>query len=415
MSGPGRGKFDLRPGPIFLGGNREHYFNLIGPLHGASIIGDWETARLIFDKRPEKVGCDLSNLGTALHVVATTKETKWTLAFVKNLVCMMTMTELELPNKDDNTAFWIACAFGKKKMAEIMMEKNPILMDIHGEDKCLPLSIAAKRGSYNIVKWLYNNYKTINHVHWTDRDMDNTLLGCLENDMFDLALEILTDNIELDRHVSVHEVLAVLARKPEAFKRHKSNSYYRIIVAISRLFHMKEQPAAEDDIDALKLLKIIWKHAVTTMSLNEFENMMRGPPTCLTNGTIQHSLRILFAAAESGNTRFIIELLRSCPDLMLSKNDDGLTLFHIAVMHRHQEIYNLLHEIGDSSNYVYMLHDKLGNNMLHLIGKTSKEMTSKMSRAAPIMQHELMWFKEVEHMMPSYLREAKNKDGQNTI
>ncbi|KAL8196865.1 hypothetical protein R6Q57_024378 [Mikania cordata] len=163
----------------------------------------------------------------------------------------------------------------------------------------------------------------------------------------DLALEILTDSLELDRQVSVHEIFVVLAQKPEAFKRHKSNSYNRIIVE-----------------------------------------------------------------TESGNTRFIIELLRSCPDLMLSKNDDGLTIFHIAVMHRHQEIYNLLHEIGDSSKYVYMLHDKLGNNMLHLVGKTSKEMTSKMSRAALITQHELMWFKEVEHMMPSCLTEAKNKDGQ---
>ncbi|KAF5794730.1 putative PGG domain, ankyrin repeat-containing domain superfamily [Helianthus annuus] len=97
---------------------------------------------------------------------------------------------------------------------------------------------------------------------------------------------------------------------------------------------------------------------------------------------------------------------------MLFEHEDGLTIFQIAVMHRHQGIYNLLYEIGGSKNDICTFKDKSGNNMLHLVGKTSKEMAAKTSRASLLMQRELLWFKEVEKMMPPSLREAKNKDGQ---
>lgn len=103
---------------------------------------------------------------------------------------------------------------------------------------------------------------------------------------------------------------------------------------------MKVQPAAEEeDTDALKLLKIIYSHVTRAMSNIEIKAMFS-------------STQILFAAAEMGNTIFIVELLRAYPDLMLFKNGDELTIFHIAVMHRHHGIYNLLYEIGGLCNDV---------------------------------------------------------------
>ncbi|KAD2804957.1 hypothetical protein E3N88_38334 [Mikania micrantha] len=50
--------------------------------------------------------------------------------------------------------------------------------------------------------------------------------------------------------------------------------------------------------------------------------------------------------------------------------------------------------------------------MLHLVGKTSKEMATKTCETSLLMQRELLWYKDVEKMMPPYLREAKNKDGR---
>ncbi|GKB13764.1 ankyrin repeat-containing protein [Tanacetum coccineum] len=85
--------------------NRADYFEFGVPLYEASLNGDWETAKLILDKRPELVRFGICRqLGTALHVAATAEETKLTLQFVQNLVNMMTREELELRNQFSNTA-----------------------------------------------------------------------------------------------------------------------------------------------------------------------------------------------------------------------------------------------------------------------------------------------------------------------
>ncbi|KAD2804990.1 hypothetical protein E3N88_38367 [Mikania micrantha] len=338
-------------------------------------MGDWETAKLIFDKHPNLVRFNLSkNFGTTLHVVVTAEETELTLNFVKNLVNMMTREELELKNNHSNTAFWVASASGKKKMAKIMIEKNRSLLDIRGNGDYLPLTISAMNGIHNMVKYLYKNSKKMTGDHWTDKDRSLTLSHCVKRDFFAVALQILNDHPELAQDVSL---LEVLARKPDAFKT--SNLW------------LKRIPTR------LKLLKIIWGHATRTMNLDEIEVMLKR------NG-------VLFVAAEMGTTGFIVELLRTYPNLMLDRNEDGHTIFHIAVMNRHQGIYNLLYEIGSYRNNVCKIRDKGWNNMLHLVGKSSKKMAAKRSGASLLMQRELLWFMEVEAMTPPYLREAKNKD-----
>ncbi|KAL8196864.1 hypothetical protein R6Q57_024377 [Mikania cordata] len=387
---------DISSGSLpYLFGNREEYLNLAVPLYEASVMGDWETAKFIFDKHLNLVRFNLSkNFGTTLHVVVTAEETDLTLNFVKNLVNMMTREELELKNNHSNTAFWVASASGKRKMAKIMIEKNRSLLDIRGNGDYLPLTISAMNGIHNMVEYLYKNSKKMTGDHWTDKDRSLTLSHCVKRDFFAVALQILDDHPELAQDVSL---LEVLARKPDAFKTVENNLITRIIVT-SKFFHMKEQPLAEEDTESLKLLKIIWGHATRTMNLDEIEVMLKR------NG-------VLFVAAEMGNTGFIVELLRTYPDLMLDRNEDGHTIFHIAVMNRHQGIYNLLYEIGSYRNNVCKIRDKGWNNMLHLVGKSSKKMAAKRSGASLLMQRELS-SKEVEAMTPPYLREAKNKDGE---
>ncbi|KAM0042383.1 hypothetical protein Hdeb2414_s0010g00329231 [Helianthus debilis subsp. tardiflorus] len=156
---------------------------------------------------------------------------------------------------------------------------------------------------------------------------------------------------------------------------------------------MKVQPTAKEDTNALKLLKTVWGHAPRTMCFDEIEDMLSRPPTLLANATVLESSGILPVAAEMGNARFIVTLLRTYPNLMLYKNEDGLTMFHIDVMHRNEGVYNLLYEIGGSRHDVCLSIDDWGNNMLHLVGKSSKEMAAKISKASLLMQRELLWFK----------------------
>ncbi|GJS21553.1 ankyrin repeat-containing domain, PGG domain protein, partial [Tanacetum coccineum] len=51
------------------------------------------------------------------------------------------------------------------------------------------------------------------------------------------------------------------------------------------------------------------------------------------------------------------------------------------------------------------------NNMLHLVAETGNQKQLKNVSGALEMQRELLWFQEVESIVPPYLREQRNSDG----
>ncbi|PWA74038.1 Ankyrin repeat-containing protein [Artemisia annua] len=386
-------------------GRRESYFGTCVPLYQASISGDWKAAREILDKRPELVRYAITEGNdTALHVAASAEETKLTKRFVRNLVNMMTLEDLEIQNKNDNTAFCLAATAGNIKMVEIMLEYNPRLLTIAGSKGMLPLYMSALQGRHNTVKYLYAAFDKICSRFWTDENWGWMLLGCVECDFFDVALQIVKDHPELSSDRSI----GVLARKPDAFKRAEKNLIRRIIHSIMSMRSAHE----EEDTDALKLLKIIWGQTLRRREKSEIDRILNGPPHPTDEG-ILYRFRILFVAAEMGNTRFVVELLRAYPDLIWEKNDDEHTIFHIAVMHRHQGIYNLLYEIGSRKDRITDIEDRDNNNMLHLLALTTVKMRSHTTGASLLMQRELLWFKEVEKMLPAHMRENKNVHDQS--
>ncbi|KAD2804924.1 hypothetical protein E3N88_38301 [Mikania micrantha] len=326
----------------------------------ASIVGDWETGKIILDERPDLLRIIYRSpdcFYTVLHTAALADETKFTLNFMKNLVHMMPMEDLEIKNGNSNTAFWMACLSGKTKTAMIMLKKNPKLLDIRGDHGTLPLCAGAKTGTHDLVKILYNYSQKMKGSHWTNEDRSMTLTHCVDREIF-----------------------------------------------ASIFFGLKAQLITEDDSDdALKLLKIFWGHANETMTFHEIESMLRNPFSSRF-GMRQYSFGMLGVAAKMGNTIFLVKLIRTYPDLMILQNEDGHTIFHIAVMHRHQDIYNLLYEVGVIRNDICVVKDKSGNNMLHLVGKTSKERTAKTSGASLQMQRELLWFEMNKHSKSRMVR-----------
>lgn len=100
---------------------------------------------------------------------------------------------------------------------------------------------------------------------------------------------------------------------------------------------------------------------------------------------------LLFTAARLGNHKFIIELLSLCPDIIWEINENKHTIFHVAVIHRQENVYNLLYELGSKKLGVV---DKDGNNILHLAAILPKQnRLNIVSGAAFQMQRELLWFK----------------------
>ncbi|KAH9753265.1 ANK REP REGION domain-containing protein [Citrus sinensis] len=117
--------------------------------------------------------------------------------------------------------------------------------------------------------------------------------------------------------------------------------------------------------------------------------------------------------AHSGNFKFLAVLTRSYPDLVHQLDENGRSIFHIAVMHRHADTFKLIYEMGFDKELIATYVDVSGNNLLHLAAQYSNpKPISKVPGAALEMQQELKTFKEVETIVKPSFKEMKNNDGK---
>ncbi|PWA33891.1 ankyrin repeat-containing domain, PGG domain protein [Artemisia annua] len=203
-------------------GAKTEYLKIGVPLYEASIKCDWEDAYAILIKNPELVKYSITENGeTALHIAASAKGPKHVKQFVKNLVDLMSKEDLEIVNKNHNTALYLAAAAGNVETVKIMVEKNKTLVTIPGGGGMVPLYAAALFGNEKVVQYLYGQSQGLRDDFWTNTSRGWLLEKCVESDMFDIALDIVKKFPQIGR---VSNVLGVLARKPEAFREKESSN-----------------------------------------------------------------------------------------------------------------------------------------------------------------------------------------------
>ncbi|GJY09173.1 ankyrin repeat-containing domain, PGG domain protein, partial [Tanacetum coccineum] len=361
-------------------GNRDEYKEFGIPLYEASITADWKAAKKILHKKPDLIRSSITENGeTALHVATSAKRTKQVAEFILNLVAMMEMADLELQNKSGNTALCLAAIAGNLETVDIMVNKNKTLLRIPGSEGMMPLYMASSFGHYDVVKYLFEKSNGL-------RDDD------------DIALRIVNDHKEL---ASDGEVLRIMATKPDAFVENSSNILWKTINWVFAFVCPKEGHPKQDT-EALELLRIIWEDIVKKSKNRRPVDEIKKDDGLL--------LDTMFIAAEMGNTTFIVELIRQYPHLIRNVNHNNQTIFHFAVEHRQEGMYNLLYERSSYEDLIKQ--DVNGNSVLHLVAKSAKrKRLQDVSGVTFQMQRDLLWFREVESMIPPYYRKRKNKDG----
>ncbi|MFS7909343.1 putative ankyrin repeat-containing domain, PGG domain, ankyrin repeat-containing domain superfamily [Helianthus anomalus] len=414
------------------GQRRREYLDIVVPLYRASIKGDLEAAKVIFDQdQRDLVRYSITEKKeTPLHVAvarggptlgkrvafATARRTGGNLAaarrstkFVSYLVNMMETVDLELQNVDGNTAFCIAAISGNVGIAKIMFEKNRALPTICGSKNMTPLYLAAFHGNRAMVTFLYDKSDRTRSDVWTNGVMDGILLKCIQADIFDVALRILEDNEELPQDKHLWDVLHLLARNAKAFPKSRQFHEAEIITSWEELWRLVTGPAKESN--PTLFLRLLWKRIMKN-SKDVIDEILLGP--MIEKDKMEtHPSQILFIAAKSNNTQFLVELIDEYPDLIWKRNDDGQTIFHIAVAHRHDDIYNLLYEIGSMKDLITPMTDKEGNNMLHLVGKAPQINAYEDWVTPPFqMLTDFLWYQEVSHILPPSCREMWNAAGQ---
>ncbi|KAI7755592.1 hypothetical protein M8C21_029298, partial [Ambrosia artemisiifolia] len=392
---------------------REDYNEILVPTYKATITGDWRAVKSILDKRPELVRFSITeSCETVLHIAVLGKS-YW---LVEYLVSLMAKEDLELQNVNGQTALCLVAMAGHVKIAKILVKKNHALLEIPDSQGMMPLCVAALYGKHDMVKYLYHISQRMTGDFWTHQNRADVLVKSVESNLFDVALQIVTDRPELA--INGH-VLGLLARKPYAFDKEEHNRC-----------HMKGGiPNMESH--GMQLLRIIWAEIVKLPKV-EIDDILRGPPdqtegderqthsekkqqemllllrTISENVAKMHvkiynmfrgandektatknaskprfSSRVLFLAAEIGNTAFIVEIIRQYPHLVRSLR-----------------------------NLIVTLEDKNGNNLLHLAGQSPKINRLENVPGVGLQLHlETLWFKEVEAMLPPPFREKKNAAG----
>ena len=103
---------------------------------------------------------------------------------------------------------------------------------------------------------------------------------------------------------------------------------------------------------------------------------------------------LLFDAAKFGNAEFINKLICTYPHIVWTTDDFHRSLFHIAVIHRQESVFNLIYEIFVVKEVILTYVDAYKQNILHLAGKLAPPSRLNLVRGAGLqMQLELWWFK----------------------
>lgn len=89
---------------------------------------------------------------------------------------------------------------------------------------------------------------------------------------------------------------------------------------------------------------------------------------------------ILHYAAKEGNVEFLSMILNSKPDLLWEFNSKGQNIFHIAVLHRQKEVFDLIYKFGPFKDLISVQIDNQQNNILH---STAKLRASRSSNDNP--------------------------------
>ncbi|KAG6671796.1 hypothetical protein I3843_16G025700 [Carya illinoinensis] len=281
--------------------------------------------------------------------------------------------ELAMEASNGCTALYFAAQTEIVTIAEVMVKKNNNLPSIYPEDhiEVSPLYAAINTGNRDMVSYLYS-LTPVENLASVDRM--RLLFAAIHTDLYDTALKILNtlklvpeEKKTLEEEQFLWISLEMLARKPS-----KIGS--------------KSQPSA-------------WERCISHLGMTNYLYTTR-------------KWILLVEAAKVGNVEFLIILIRSYPHLIWKVDEEHGTLFHVAIKNRQEHVFNLIHEIGVLKCILASYHAKGRNNMLHLVGKLpSLNRLNIISGAALQMQRELLWFQEIEKIVPaSYLNELNVKE-----
>ncbi|KAL9832305.1 putative ankyrin repeat-containing domain, PGG domain, ankyrin repeat-containing domain superfamily [Arabidopsis thaliana] len=368
-------------------------------MYKAVLTGDWKTASTLISRKECNVVEQITgNSEIALHIAVAAKHKD----FVRNLLREMDPPDLSLKNKDGNTPLSFAAALGDIETAEMLINMNRDLPDISNEKTMTPIHIAALYGHGEMVQYLFSktSIKDLN-----DQQYLNLFHTMISADIYGVFADVpmwMLERVDLYRkelalYPNSNKALHLLARKTSAIS-HKSqlNLFQQVASSFSKgSFYLE----AKMRTLAHRLVEKLWYLILPTENFIEFIKSFSG---------------LLFDAAELGNVEFLVILIRSHLDLLWIVDNNNRTLFHVAALYRHENIFSLIYELGGIKDLIASYKEKQSKDtLLHLVARLPPMNRQQVGSGAALhMQKELLWFKAVKEIVPRSYIETKNTKGE---
>ncbi|KAF5465162.1 hypothetical protein F2P56_015191 [Juglans regia] len=264
----------------------------------------------------------------------------------------------------------------------------------------LPLYAAIVTGNRDMVSYLYSKTPI---QDLTSADRTELLKATISSNLYDTAHKILATELKLapGNKDLLWEALEMLARKPSEKIGSKSQpSVWER--CLNSCFRGRFCNKALMQASAHQLVCCLFKK----LGDDKFDF---SPPDML-----QHHKKLVVEAARVGNVEFLIILIRSYPELIWQRDDENGTLFHVAIKYRQVRVFNLIYEIGVMKDNLGTIKTKEEKNMmLHLASELpSQDRLNIVSGAALQMQRELLWFQEIEKIVPKSSVDETNEENK---
>ncbi|KAI3968346.1 hypothetical protein MKW92_052335 [Papaver armeniacum] len=365
-------------------------------------------ARAFLDAFPEIMSDRLSFSGmTLLHYVITSRKLK----FGKDLLDMMTPKQLEIKTYGGNAAISLAVEANYIEMVKLMVCKNSELLLIRNGRRHIPLITSAINGDEEMLRYLYSVTPKLSEK-LSDKDGATLITAAIRVEIYDIALDILKEfpGLVATQDDDEMTVINVLAGKPSSFPSGNQfgflgrciywlagvGTYGLVGEVLKRVPYLKK--FHEKKVKHNQVAEIVEFISTELVDVNQ-ETLTEGGAAHAVSLTVIHGIVELFTA-----------LIKSNDNLMHQRDKNGDGLFQLAVLHRQENIFKAIIDMGLQHPTTSPPGEKDKNNILHCAGFWRPLLhLHKVSGAALQMQREIQWFKEVQKVVKPKYRDMENE------
>ncbi|KAJ0667892.1 putative ankyrin repeat-containing domain, PGG domain, retrotransposon Copia-like protein [Helianthus annuus] len=385
--------------------------------------------------------------------------------FLKKLLHDIKDSEIlpSLVNNKQQNALHYAAMLGDKRVAEMLVKRNPHLLFCVDSDKYLPITRAAFHSHKATFTYLLKECRT--HIKLSEKDRyHNPFIGengvllittTICSGFLDDAYSLLQEHPELAtlKVPGTMGLLWCIAQKWDAYPSGKRYNIYQrfvyrnIVTKDRRNYACINSFNSHDEIRLTYMEKYVypvanwiyvrlWRLAIqndddgvvphiTKLHEEKVKHnraFMILKRICvevskLKSGTSDHYGDAFLVAMENDTPEVLSMIIETFPQSMWTSDVNGYTVSQISIMNRCEKVYNLLVNMMVLRKFSHKsIIDKDGNNLLHLVGKLAPpHKINRVTGGALQMQKELQWFQEVREILRPEDMEERNKNKETPM